>query len=184
MSAHVDTFVRDNLPPREQWPELTFNLPELQFPAQYNASSILDRAIANGLGANNAVLCGAVALSYNDLLRDAARLGLRYRRPKEDERDQRRERDGGENEKRPKNLVGVRAHAATLPLVRPRVARSNASKSRKKPGNSRVVKGVCAAVARVFSTRGGKTPERLALRPCSSRARGKPPRARAEARTL
>ena len=32
MTAHVDTFVRDNLPPRDQWPELKFTLPELQFP--------------------------------------------------------------------------------------------------------------------------------------------------------
>jgi 2-aminobenzoate-CoA ligase len=74
MSAHIDTFVRDNLPPRDQWPELTFTLPELQFPAQYNTSSILDRAIENQLGANNAVLCGAVALSYEALLRDACRI--------------------------------------------------------------------------------------------------------------
>ena len=74
MSAHVDAFVRDNLPLRDQWPALIFTLPELQFPAQYNASSILDRAVANGLGANNAVLCGAVALSYEDLLRDACRI--------------------------------------------------------------------------------------------------------------
>ena len=74
MSAHADTFVRDNLPPRDQLPEFTFTLPELQFPAQYNAGSILDRSIASELGANNAVLCGAVALSYNDLLRDACRM--------------------------------------------------------------------------------------------------------------
>jgi len=74
MSAHVDTFVRDNLPPRDQLPEFRFTLPELQFPALYNASTILDRAIGDGLGASNAVLCGAVTLSYDDLLRDACRI--------------------------------------------------------------------------------------------------------------
>ena len=29
-TAHVDTFARDNLPPREQWPEFLFELPELR----------------------------------------------------------------------------------------------------------------------------------------------------------
>ena len=29
-TAHLDTFARDNLPPRAQWPELRFDLPELQ----------------------------------------------------------------------------------------------------------------------------------------------------------
>ena len=50
MTAHVDTFVRDNLPPREQCPEMKFTLPELHFPAQYNASSMLDAVIARGQG--------------------------------------------------------------------------------------------------------------------------------------
>ena len=31
-SAHVDTFARDNLPPRAQWPEFKFDLPELLYP--------------------------------------------------------------------------------------------------------------------------------------------------------
>ena len=31
-TAHVDTFARDNLPPRDQWPEFYFQLPELQYP--------------------------------------------------------------------------------------------------------------------------------------------------------
>jgi 2-aminobenzoate-CoA ligase len=74
MTAHVDTFVRDNLPPREQWPELKFTLPELQFPARYNASSILDRAVNDGLGAGNAVLFSSEALNYEMLLREASRM--------------------------------------------------------------------------------------------------------------
>ncbi|GMA14277.1 2-aminobenzoate-CoA ligase (plasmid) [Deinococcus metallilatus] len=43
-SAYTDTFARDHLPPREQWPELIFDLPELQYPARLNAAvELLDR---------------------------------------------------------------------------------------------------------------------------------------------
>ncbi len=28
MTAHLDTFARDNLPPRAQWPDFLFELPE------------------------------------------------------------------------------------------------------------------------------------------------------------
>ena len=31
-TAHIDTFARDHLPPKSQWPELKFELPELQYP--------------------------------------------------------------------------------------------------------------------------------------------------------
>ena len=31
-TAHRDTFARDNLPPRDLWPELLFDLPELAVP--------------------------------------------------------------------------------------------------------------------------------------------------------
>lgn len=48
-SAQVDHFVHDRLPPPEQWPELRFDRPELQFPAQVNAvQTLFDRAIAAG----------------------------------------------------------------------------------------------------------------------------------------
>ncbi len=74
MSAHTDTFVRDNLPPRDQWPELKFTLPELQFSERYNASSILDAAIANGHGARNAVLVSSDEITYDTLLQEASRI--------------------------------------------------------------------------------------------------------------
>ena len=73
MSAHVDTFVRDNLPPRDQWPELVF-APELQFPDRYNASDILENAIAQGHGARNAVLLSSATLSYDLLLQETCRI--------------------------------------------------------------------------------------------------------------
>lgn len=74
MTGHVDTFVRDNLPPRDLWPEFKFTLPELRFPARYNASSILDAAIANGHGASSAVLFSSATLTYEVLLQEAGRI--------------------------------------------------------------------------------------------------------------
>lgn len=50
-TAHVDTFARDHLPPREQWPEFLFGLPEIQYPEKLNcAAELLDHAIAKGWG--------------------------------------------------------------------------------------------------------------------------------------
>ena len=49
-TAHLDTFVRDRLPPREQWPVFYFDLPELRYPQRLNcASELLDRADANAV---------------------------------------------------------------------------------------------------------------------------------------
>ena len=48
-SAQADSFVHDHLPPPEQWPELRFDLPELQLPAQVNAvQALFERAIKAG----------------------------------------------------------------------------------------------------------------------------------------
>jgi 2-aminobenzoate-CoA ligase len=48
-TAHVDTFARDNLPPRDQWPDLIFDLPELQYPTQLNCvTELLDKTVAAG----------------------------------------------------------------------------------------------------------------------------------------
>jgi len=48
-TAHVDTFARDNLPPKKQWPEFLFELPELNYPARINcAAELLDRMVAAG----------------------------------------------------------------------------------------------------------------------------------------
>ncbi|MGQ0533625.1 MAG: AMP-binding protein [Caulobacteraceae bacterium] len=74
MSAHIDTFVRDHLPPKGDWPELRFTLPELQFATHFNANSILDATIANGFGDKPAVLSVAKAWSYDDLLGRANRI--------------------------------------------------------------------------------------------------------------
>ena len=55
-TAHVDTFARDRLPPRDQWPELVFDLPELSYPERMNcATELLAGAIARGQGDRVAV---------------------------------------------------------------------------------------------------------------------------------
>jgi len=40
-SGHVDTFARQHLPPRAQWPELLFELPELRYPDRLNCTAAL-----------------------------------------------------------------------------------------------------------------------------------------------
>jgi 2-aminobenzoate-CoA ligase len=49
-SAHVDTFCRDNLPPRSSWPELHFDLPELHYPERVNCAAELVDAVIDELG--------------------------------------------------------------------------------------------------------------------------------------
>ena len=46
-SAHLDSFARDHLPPVELWPELIFDLPELDYPDRLNcATALLDDVMA------------------------------------------------------------------------------------------------------------------------------------------
>ena len=55
-TAHVDTFVSDNLPPQSLWPKLVFDLPELQYPQRLNcAAELLDRTVATGGGERTAI---------------------------------------------------------------------------------------------------------------------------------
>jgi 2-aminobenzoate-CoA ligase len=56
-TAHVDTFARDHLPPRAQWPEFLFELPELDYPARINCGTeLLDRGVARGWGERTAIM--------------------------------------------------------------------------------------------------------------------------------
>ncbi len=67
-TAHVDTFARDHLPPREQWPELVFDLPELQFPERLNcATELLDSWVAQGQGGRPCVQGDGIAWSCAEL---------------------------------------------------------------------------------------------------------------------
>jgi 2-aminobenzoate-CoA ligase len=64
-SGHIDTFARDNLPPREQWPEFRFDLPELQYPERLNCvTEWVDRWIAAGEGARTCLISPAETLTY------------------------------------------------------------------------------------------------------------------------
>ena len=67
-SAHLDTFVRDHLPPREEWPELRLDLPELQYPERINVASVLvDEAIAQGHAEHVAVMGAETRWTYREL---------------------------------------------------------------------------------------------------------------------
>ena len=67
-SAHVDTFAHDNLPPRDQWPELIFTRPELQYPARINCvAHFLDRWVAQGRGDAPCIGSPTVNYTYREL---------------------------------------------------------------------------------------------------------------------
>ena len=67
-SGHVDTFARDNLPPREQWPEFKFGLPELQYPERLNCvTEWVDRWVEAGQGGRPCLLSPAEELTYAQL---------------------------------------------------------------------------------------------------------------------
>lgn len=67
-SAHLDTFARDNLPPRDQWPEFVFSLPELQYPARLNCvTELLDKWITAGQGDRPCLIAANETISYAQL---------------------------------------------------------------------------------------------------------------------
>ena len=67
-SAHLDSFARDNLPPRAQWPDFLFELPELKYPDRMNcAVDLLDRWIATGDGDRPCLISPTENLSYAQL---------------------------------------------------------------------------------------------------------------------
>ncbi len=64
-SGHVDTFARDNLPPREQWPEFKFELPDLQYPERLNCvTQWVDRWVEAGEGDRSCLLSPTETLTY------------------------------------------------------------------------------------------------------------------------
>ncbi len=74
-SAHLDTFCRDNLPGPEQWPDLHFELQELQYPRRLNcAAALLDEVVAE-LGADRPALHSPdETWTYGELLARANQL--------------------------------------------------------------------------------------------------------------
>ncbi len=74
-TAHVDTFARDNLPPKEQWPGFVFALPELQYPDRLNCvTRFLDRWIAEGRGDAPCLISPSETLTYRQLFERVNRI--------------------------------------------------------------------------------------------------------------
>jgi len=74
-TAHTDTFARDNLPPRGQWPEFLFELPELKYPGRMNcATELLDKPVTRGHGHRIALRSPDDACTYTQLFTQANRL--------------------------------------------------------------------------------------------------------------
>ena len=66
-SAQPDRFVHDRLPPRAAWPQLRYDLPELQFPARLNlVEELLDKAVAKGHGERPMLRSNRITLTYNE----------------------------------------------------------------------------------------------------------------------
>ncbi len=74
-SAHVDTFTRDRLPPEDQWPELVFDLPELDYPDRLNcAQRLLDDAIGRFGSDRRCLVTATTEWSYGELRDNADRV--------------------------------------------------------------------------------------------------------------
>jgi len=74
-SAHTDAFARDNLPPRAQWPEFLFELPELKYPGRMNcATELLDKPVTRGHGHRVALRSPDGECTYTQLFTQANRL--------------------------------------------------------------------------------------------------------------
>ncbi len=74
-TAHADTFARDNLPPRGQWPEFLFELPELKYPGRMNcATELLDKPVTRGHGHRIALRSPDGECTYTQLFTQANRL--------------------------------------------------------------------------------------------------------------
>jgi 2-aminobenzoate-CoA ligase len=75
-SAHVDTFARDNLPPRDRWPAMDYSgIPELDYPHHLNAAvALLDGAIARGWGGRVAFRSPTETVTYAELLARSNRI--------------------------------------------------------------------------------------------------------------
>src|SRR6266404_5608011 len=74
-TAHIDTFARDNLPPRDQWPEFRFDLPELKYPARLNcAAELLDKPVTRGHGHRIALRSPDGECTYTQLFTQANRI--------------------------------------------------------------------------------------------------------------
>ncbi|HWM44439.1 MAG TPA: AMP-binding protein, partial [Burkholderiales bacterium] len=74
-TAHIDSFARDNLPPKSQWPELLLELPELKYPGRVNcATELLDKPVTRGHGHRLALRTPDGECTYTQLFTQANRI--------------------------------------------------------------------------------------------------------------
>jgi 2-aminobenzoate-CoA ligase len=68
LSPQRDRYVHDRLPPAAQWPQLRYDLPELQFPQQLNlVQELLDNAQAKGFAERPLLRSSRITLTYTDV---------------------------------------------------------------------------------------------------------------------
>jgi 2-aminobenzoate-CoA ligase len=74
-SAHVDSFARDNLPPRSQWPEFLLERPEFRYPVRMNcATELLDKMVSRGFGHRPVIRAADGGCTYTELYAQANRI--------------------------------------------------------------------------------------------------------------
>lgn len=67
-SGHIDSFARDNLPPRESWPDLRLAEAGLAYPERLNVvTELLDRHVTEGRGQRTVIVATDLEWSYADL---------------------------------------------------------------------------------------------------------------------
>lgn len=75
MPEAFDDFVSRHLPPPEDWPEISFDLPELRYPDRMNAAvELLDKAVAGGEGERLALVNDGGSWTYGELKRQSDRI--------------------------------------------------------------------------------------------------------------
>jgi 2-aminobenzoate-CoA ligase len=74
-SAHIDRFTAERLPPREQWPDLLLDLPELRHPERLNCGvELLDGTIARLGGDRRCLVTDEESWTYEELRSNADRI--------------------------------------------------------------------------------------------------------------
>jgi 2-aminobenzoate-CoA ligase len=76
-TSHVDTFIRDNMPGPELWPEMDYSvLPVLtEYPARFNvAVELIDKQVNNGYENTPAIIFGDEIWTYSELMHRTNRI--------------------------------------------------------------------------------------------------------------
>src|SRR5260370_4637351 len=74
-SVHLDRFTADHLPPRELWPSLLLDLPELGYPARLNCGEkLLDAAVVRLGGERRFLVTDTATWTYAELRAQADRI--------------------------------------------------------------------------------------------------------------